>query len=54
MLLEAPIQTVTVAERKPQLTLFPQMVKSEATVDAVFAIEWIVLERPWRKLTLTT
>jgi hypothetical protein len=29
----------TVAERKPQLTLFPQKFKSEATVYAVFAIE---------------
>jgi uncharacterized protein YggE len=28
-----------IAERKPQLTLFPQKVKSEATVYAVFAIE---------------
>ncbi len=29
----------TVGDRKPQLTLFPQKVKSEATVYAVFAIE---------------
>jgi uncharacterized protein YggE len=35
----ASAEVSAVGERKPQLTLFPQKVKSEATVYAVFAIE---------------